>query len=656
MNQSSDDTPVFVCADKQIKMVNHKAKGKSAADPKPSGSIVEDERFSRVSQDPRFRSYKPDTEHVELDKRFENVLTSKRFEVKDDLFFNEESSSSDEASSDEETQFEAVDEWEQHDQSCFRDEQELDFTSRFAICNMDWDRITATDIYILLHSFKRPNGSIESVRIYLSEYGRKRLVDEKLKGPKELIELPEDVGKEDEHAKMISTIKYAVDDDEEMNKLGYVQNKLRKYQINRLRYYYAVAEFDCEDTAMEIYQQLDGYEYLASSVTIDLRIIPNEMQFDEEPASECCKLPDLNFYRAPEFINTALQQTKVRLTWEENNQDMTKKLQKAFEDVENNKDVAYLDDYLASDTENEEDSMSEYESGSSDDEEGVKEGEERKEEVKEEKETNEEVLGFDSKNLAENHSEEVVAKCDKKWSEKNVQPREKKTKKDRVSKYKDLLRSIEDEEERKKKEKSKFDIEINWAPEIGADNAAGGDDADSLADDESDEFDPDMTDEKREKLQKKEKYKKSNKKNKKKQQETEEEKTRRKEANAELELLLLDSEGKDKKHFNYANFVENSKQVSKERKSQKIQQDTFKVCLSFISSTFSLLFIHFFVFSFSLIPKTPGLPPFTILTLSTSIHRTRNLNEQKLSRKSFRRKLNDRIDNFLVISCCLIVF
>lgn len=189
---------------------------------------------------------------------------------------------------------------------------------------------------------------------------------------------------------------------------------------------------------------------------------------------------------------------------------MSKKLVKAFEDIEKNKEVDYLDEYLASDTENEEDSL-----GSGDESDGS-------------------------------------------------------TKEAKIAKYKNLLKNIEEEEEKSKQEKKKFDIEIDWAPEMGRHGL----------DSDSDEFEMDE-DEKEAKLkqEKRNKYRKSKKyKNAKKDEE--------RPTNPELELIAMDDK-KEKRHFNYENYVENSKKVGKEKKKEKVAKDEFKVCNFVIGFAFA---------------------------------------------------------------------
>lgn len=132
--------------------------------------------------------------------------------------------------------------------------------------------------------------------------------------------------------------------------------KLRKYQINRLKYYYAVIECDSISTANILYKECDGLEYEDSGSKIDLRFIPEDMTFDQEPREKCNEVPDLRRYEPPSFITTALNQGKVDLTWDETDPRRTKSTRKKLSKKnQDDDDMENFRAYLASPSEESED-------------------------------------------------------------------------------------------------------------------------------------------------------------------------------------------------------------------------------------------------------------------------------------------------------------
>ncbi|XP_068590933.1 ESF1 homolog isoform X1 [Cebidichthys violaceus] len=284
-------------------------------------------------------------------------------------------------------------------------------SARLAVCNMDWDRIKAKDLLALLNSFIPKGGAVLSVKVYPSEFGKDRLKAEETQGPLELRALPDD----------------SEDDNEEEK--GY-REKMRDYQFKRLKYFYAVVECDSADTAAKVYQECDGYEYESSCSVLDLRFIPDDVTFDEEPRDVATDV-NLSAYTPKLFTSSANATSKVQLTWDETDNERVTALNRKF-----NKDELLAMDfnaYLASSSEEEEE---EGEEG------GFVFGEQESEE--------------DDATAEAKRTEEPVV-------EKKPQKEEKKKKKgeQQISKYRELLKGIQVKE---RKLHEDMEMEITWVP------------------------------------------------------------------------------------------------------------------------------------------------------------------------------------------------
>lgn len=177
-------------------------------------------------------------------------------------------------------------------------------TRRLAVVNLDWNQVRAVDLYVLLSSFLPKGGQIMSVAVYPSEFGLERMEEEAVHGPVGLF----DDGEEDEQ------------DDE------FDSKKLRAYELSRLRYYYAVVECDSSATADYLYKTCDGVEFERSSNKLDLRFIPDTMEFKHQPRDVATEAP--TDYEGLDFQTRALQHSNIQLTWDEDEPQRSKTLKR----------------------------------------------------------------------------------------------------------------------------------------------------------------------------------------------------------------------------------------------------------------------------------------------------------------------------------------
>uniref|UniRef100_A0A3Q3GE65 ESF1, nucleolar pre-rRNA processing protein, homolog (S. cerevisiae) n=1 Tax=Labrus bergylta TaxID=56723 RepID=A0A3Q3GE65_9LABR len=260
---------------------------------------------------------------------------------------------------------------------------------------MDWDRMKAKDLLALFNSFLPKGGAVLSVKVYPSEFGKERVKSEETQGPLELRALPDDSDNDTEEEKVY-------------------REKMRDYQFKRLKYYYAVVECDSVDTAAKIYEECDGYEYESSCSVLDLRFIPDDVQFDEEPKDVATDV-NLSAYTPKVFTSSATTTSKVQLTWDETDHDRVTAMNRKF----NKEELLDMDfnAYLAS---------------SSDEE-------------------------------SEEEREEGGFKKPQKEDEKKKKKKKKKSGEEQISKYRELLKGIQDKEKKLQEDKD-MEMEITWVP------------------------------------------------------------------------------------------------------------------------------------------------------------------------------------------------
>ncbi|XP_032228772.2 ESF1 homolog isoform X2 [Nematostella vectensis] len=449
----------------------------------------------------------------------------------------------DEDDTDEESIFNAKQDEQEHDWGELDKGAKLrsDATRRLAVCSLDWDRLAAQDLFVLFSSVGA-KGIIKSVKIFPSEFGLERMKAEEALGPTELC--ASNQAKEDQ------------EDVSNQEGSEFSREKLRQYQLNKLKYYYAVVECDSAETANFIYEECDGVEFEMTGNLLDLRFIPDDMEFEHEPTSSATEMPDLNTYKPPEFETTALHQSNVKLTWDETDANRLKTTMKKF----SKGDIEAMDfkAYLASSSDDEEAAS---DAGSEDEEANITKYKQL-------------VQDLDSKDADDGIDEEMEITWEpglKESAEELVTRKLAEKKKKKLTPWEAYLNKKKEKKKERKKQKNK--TEHNDEGEADDDIPEDVDMSDPFF---SQDFGPEFPSGEKDSQQ-------NGKTAKKKRTKTSGPETGQDKKNKdELELLLME-EGDDRQHFSLKSIMNKEKQSKKKKRRARGKtddaddKDTFKV-------------------------------------------------------------------------------
>ena len=188
-----------------------------------------------------------------------------------------------------------------------------DASRRLAMVTADWDKLRAVDIFAALAPFAPLGGSVRRVSVVPSEYGKKRLEEEAVRGPS--VPRAAAAANASDSGTLTAGGRGGGPD------AGYDPEALRAYEQSRLNYYYAVVECDSVRTAEAVYGECDGMEYEGSANTIDLRFIPDDVEIPFQPRDSATSVPADYIPRM--FVTHALQATDVPLTWDADDHERT---------------------------------------------------------------------------------------------------------------------------------------------------------------------------------------------------------------------------------------------------------------------------------------------------------------------------------------------
>lgn len=169
-----------------------------------------------------------------------------------------------------------------------QEEENVEVGKRLALTNMDWDNVTAVDLFALFSSFCKGDMMITKVEILPSLYGLEQMKNDSLFGPKKDIfdkkeENEEGVKKEDNWKEF--------EDDEEIEGMGYNQNKLRKYELNKMKYFYAVVHCNNKKTAAKIFSEYNGMEFELSNIRLTMSFVADSLKFPQKAKDRATEIP-----------------------------------------------------------------------------------------------------------------------------------------------------------------------------------------------------------------------------------------------------------------------------------------------------------------------------------------------------------------------------
>eukprot|EP00624_Nannochloropsis_granulata_P004199 evm.model.NODE_31089_length_21432_cov_25.446669.3 len=289
----------------------------------------EDDGCERKKKDDKMKK-KSSSSHNEAEDRLEYLNRLARGEISDTSTSSSTGSSSSFSSSSENGDSSGSESDDEEDKDDDNEDEDViesrkleegpipmgEATSRIAIMNCDWEHLKALDILGILVSFKPGEGKVERVRVYVSDYGKEKMEEDARRGPGFM--LKEGGRAEEEEIGNEGSVDSEENEEEEEGGGEQVdQEMMRAYEVQKLRYYFAVAECDSVSTASKLYDEVDGLEFENSSSQVDVRFIPPEVEFEGREVRDEVSGGSLPVtYEPPVFVTKALQQTKVECTWE----------------------------------------------------------------------------------------------------------------------------------------------------------------------------------------------------------------------------------------------------------------------------------------------------------------------------------------------------
>jgi len=185
------------------------------------------------------------------------------------------------------------------------------------VTNLDWDAIGGKDIFVLFSSFCT-TGTIEKVEIYPSLFGTEQMARDSMYGPpKELFDNTAERSQVKRNRRKGDSEYNPADEEFRLDENDNEANlaRLRKYEINKMKYFYAIVTCNKRSTAAKIYEEYNGFEFELTSLKVNLSFVAKDQQFPQKLHEVCTEVPaTYNF--DPNRVSRALNHSTVKLSWD----------------------------------------------------------------------------------------------------------------------------------------------------------------------------------------------------------------------------------------------------------------------------------------------------------------------------------------------------
>ena len=138
---------------------------------------------------------------------------------------------------------------------------------------------------------------------------------------------------------------YLSDDDFELNENDDGENmaQLRKYEVRKMDYFYAVVYCNNKKTASKIIEENQDLEFELTNIRLNLYIVPDDLELPYKPKQVAADLPT-NYEFNSAKISRALNHSTVKLSWDQTDPNRAAKLQQNYKELLKKEGTSKFDD------------------------------------------------------------------------------------------------------------------------------------------------------------------------------------------------------------------------------------------------------------------------------------------------------------------------